>query len=93
MLCKSCGTEIAEKAIVCYRCGTATTDPVRRPAAIKPKRSNLLWVVIAVVLTLAGLALGQMSRTAADPEPLQLAAGLAVGLAVAVLLLTVFRRR
>jgi hypothetical protein len=66
---------------------------VRRPAAIKPKRSNLLWVVIAVVLTLAGLALGQMSRTAADPEPLQLAAGLAVGLAVAVLLLTVFRRR
>ena len=66
---------------------------MRRPAAIKPKRSNLLWVVIVAILTLAGLALGQMSRTAADPQPLQLAAGLAVGLAVAVLLLTVFRRR
>ena len=75
--------------MVCYRCGTATTDPVRRPAVIKPKRSNLLWVVIVVILTLVGRGLGQMSRTAADPEPLQLAAGLAVGLAVAVLLMTV----
>ena len=93
MQCRSCGTEIADKAIVCYRCGTATTDPVRRPAVIKPKRSNLLWVVIVAILTLAGLGLFQVSRTAADPEPLQLAAGLAVGLAVAVLLLTVFRRR
>jgi hypothetical protein len=29
MQCRQCGTEIAEKAIVCFRCGAATTDPVR----------------------------------------------------------------
>ena len=35
MTCRSCGTTIAEKAIVCYKCGTPTEDlaPVtRRPA-------------------------------------------------------------
>ena len=36
MKCRACGTEIAAKAIVCFRCGAATADPaaaVRRPAA------------------------------------------------------------
>jgi hypothetical protein len=28
MTCRQCGTEIAEKAIVCYRCGTPTAEPV-----------------------------------------------------------------
>ncbi len=33
MTCRSCGTEIAEKAIVCYRCGAPTAEPaVNRPA-------------------------------------------------------------
>ena len=31
MQCRNCGTEIADKAIVCYRCGVGTTDPVRKP--------------------------------------------------------------
>src|SRR5512140_109978 len=33
------------KAIVCFRCGTATTDPVRRPAAVRPRRGALLPLV------------------------------------------------
>ena len=28
MICKHCGTEIADKALICFRCGNATTDPV-----------------------------------------------------------------
>jgi hypothetical protein len=28
MKCRKCGTEIAAKAIICYKCGTATTEPV-----------------------------------------------------------------
>jgi hypothetical protein len=27
MTCRKCGTEIAAKAIICYKCGTATTEP------------------------------------------------------------------
>ncbi len=93
MQCRNCGTEIADKAIVCYRCGTATTDPVRRPAPIAPRRSPLVPVVLMLVLLLAAAYLGYLSRTAANPAPLQLAAGLCVGGAAGVLLLRLLRRR
>lgn len=53
MICRNCGTEIADKAIVCYRCGTGTTEPVRKPAEIRTRRSPLLVVVIVVLLVLA----------------------------------------
>lgn len=31
MNCRSCGTEIADKALICFKCGAATSDPVRQP--------------------------------------------------------------
>jgi hypothetical protein len=92
MLCRTCGTEIADKAIVCYRCGAGTTDPVRRPAELKPRR-RLLGLVVMVLMLLLGLYLGQASRTAADPEPLQLAAGFLVAFAVVLLIVRLLRRR
>ncbi len=56
MQCRQCGTEIAEKALICYRCGAATTDPVFRPPAA-PRR--IPWmIVLAVVLLLIALAVG-----------------------------------
>jgi len=55
VICRNCGTEIADKAIVCYRCGTGTAEPVRKPAAIRTRRSPLLVpvIVLALVLVLA----------------------------------------
>jgi uncharacterized membrane protein YvbJ len=93
MQCRQCGTEIADKAIVCFRCGASTTDPVRKAATIKPRRSPLLSAVVIVVLLLIALYMGQASRTAANPELPQLAAGLALGAAIVVLLLRILRRR
>ena len=93
MQCRNCGTEIADKAIVCYRCGTATTDPVRRAVPVKPRRTTLVPVVVLMVLVAIASYLGQASRTAANPEWLQLAAGLSAGGALAVLLLGILRRR
>jgi uncharacterized membrane protein YvbJ len=93
MQCRQCGTEIADKAIVCYRCGAATTDPVRKAAAIKPKRSPVFSAVAIIVLVLLALYMGQASRTAANPELPQLAAGLALGAAIAVLLVRILKRR
>jgi len=93
MQCRSCGTEIADKAIVCYRCGASTTDPVRKAVPVKPKRSPLLSAGVIVVLVLLALYMGQASRTAANPEYPQLAAGLALGAAIVVLILRVLRRR
>jgi hypothetical protein len=92
MQCRHCGTEIADKAIVCFRCGAATTDPVRKAVPLRPRRSPLIWVVAVVALVLSALYLYQVSRTAANPELPQLAAGLALGVAIVVLLLA-WRRR
>lgn len=63
MICRACGTEIADKAIVCYRCGAATTDPVRQPppgpskweAEPARRRRPLIPWLILLVLILIGL--------------------------------------
>ena len=60
MICRNCGTEIADKAIVCYRCGEGTKDPVRRPAKVRKRRSRSSVVILLVLflLLLLGLYLG-----------------------------------
>jgi hypothetical protein len=92
MLCRQCGTEIADKAIVCYRCGAATTDPVRKPVQVR-RRSPLLSFVIIALLLLLALYMGQASRTAADPDRLQTIAGVCVGAALMLFILRLVRRR
>ena len=93
MLCKHCGTEIADKAIVCYRCGAGTTDPVRQPAPLKRRGNPILSFVTVVLLLLLALYLGQASRAPDAPDRLQTIAGLLVGAAMMILILRVARRR
>ena len=54
MKCRKCSAEIAEKAIVCYRCGTPTADlpEVSRSSSAPAGRtwqSVLIWVVLVIV--------------------------------------------
>jgi uncharacterized membrane protein YvbJ len=51
MKCSHCGAEIADKALICYRCGTATTEAKYQPASIGNRRSrrSLVWIVLAIV--------------------------------------------
>lgn len=61
MLCKHCQTEIADKALICYRCGNATTEPRIKPPAEtslfeRPRRSRLPLIVIVIVIILALIA-------------------------------------
>jgi hypothetical protein len=93
MQCRNCGTEIADKAIICFRCGASTTDPVRRAVKVAPKRSPLVALVLLTVLAVLALFLGQASRTAANPDIYRLAAGVCAGAAIVILLLRVLRRR
>jgi hypothetical protein len=70
MKCTNCGTEIADKAIVCFRCGTPTAIPADlRPAArpAPPRRSILIPLIIVVLaLVLAYVApAGSTLRTLA----------------------------
>jgi hypothetical protein len=93
MQCRSCGTEIADKAIVCFRCGAGTTDPVRKAVPLKPRRSILPSLLSVAVLLVGALYMGQASRTAADPERWQTLAAVLVGAAVVILVLRILRRR
>jgi hypothetical protein len=92
MLCKHCGTEIADKAIICYRCGAGTTEPVRKAAQIR-KRNPLFGFVAIALLVLLALFMGQASRTAANPNLYQTIAGVLVGAAIMLLILRIVRRR
>ena len=93
MQCRQCGTEIADKAIVCYRCGHATTDPVRKPVPVKPKRGPIPSFVAAAILLLLSAYTGVASRTAADPDRWLTVAGVLAGAAAIVIVLGLIRRR
>lgn len=56
MKCRACGTEIADKAIVCFRCGTPTDVPAarerRRPRSRTPVSA---WVLVLIVVIALGV--------------------------------------
>ena len=61
MKCKYCGTDIADKALICYRCGNATTEPRIKPPDTgpifeRPRRSRLPMIVVIIIVLLALLA-------------------------------------
>lgn len=54
MRCRFCDTEIADKALICYRCGKATSDP--KVAAPPPRRRVPTSAVVGVTAAGAGIA-------------------------------------
>ena len=91
MQCSHCHTEIADKALICYRCGNATTAPRIKPPAEgslfeRPRRSRWPLIVVILVIVIAVLAawllgVGTVSgQTLLDPfgDALQRVAGPAV---------------
>jgi uncharacterized membrane protein YvbJ len=73
MVCRNCGTEIADKAIVCYRCGTGTAEPVRKAVEIRRRRSPILPAIVVILLALLAYFLGHTYHVfgleLALPEP------------------------
>ena len=55
MVCRNCGIEIAEKALLCYRCGTATTEAKYKPS-VPLRRGLSRSVLIALVVLVIALA-------------------------------------
>jgi hypothetical protein len=59
MKCTHCGAEIAAKALICYRCGNATTEPRITPPAERslfdrPRRSRTPLIIAIIVAALLG---------------------------------------
>jgi len=63
MKCKHCGTEIADKALICFRCGQATFEARRKPPAAAAGRrvSSLIVTLALIALVLSALFLGQVA--------------------------------
>lgn len=77
MTCRQCGTEIADKALICFRCGTATAEPRiappraggRRPASRGPVALALLVLVVSALV---------MGQVVTDQVPREVGYGLGV---------------
>jgi len=92
MQCRNCGTEIADKAIVCYRCGVGTTEPVRKPAALQ-NRGGGLPLVAALLPLLLSLALVAGARASGYPKEFDIAAAVLAAVGVLMLIARLARRR
>ena len=60
MRCRYCNTEIADNALICFRCGRATSDPRVKPPSggsiFEHRRRRSPWVIILIVIIVAILA-------------------------------------
>jgi hypothetical protein len=95
MTCRVCGATIADKAIVCYRCGAPTAGasaPAQGPSrGVAPRRSPT-GALVLLVLGLLALAGGWLLQPGDDTSgELLLAAGAALVLVSGVRLFV--RRR
>ena len=82
MQCKNCGTEISDKALICYRCGEATTAPkIQPPPPVKPR--GPIPVIIAMLVLIAAAVVG-LPYLAPGTERLAGWAALVVAVIVAV---------
>jgi protein-S-isoprenylcysteine O-methyltransferase Ste14 len=89
MVCSNCGTEIADKALICYRCGQATFEARRAPAPPPARGRQLVLVVAMIILILSALFLGQV-QTNTVPEWVRYTV---ITLALVVLAHRLLRRR
>lgn len=93
MQCRNCGTEIAEKALICYKCGAPTTDAKYQPPPVGRRagsRSSLLATALALAL-LVVLAL-YMGRMPGGQAP-RYVTWIAVAVAILVVGLRAYARR
>jgi hypothetical protein len=91
MVCRKCGTEIADRALICFKCGTATQEAKFKPADVPAgggTSGQLLSLVALVVLVALALFLGRLTAA-----PVSGSLGGAIAAAVLVLIAIRLARR
>jgi MYXO-CTERM domain-containing protein len=72
MICRQCGTEIADKALICYRCGAATSEARLQPVT-GSRAARTGWIVRLLLLAmLVGLGVYFATQSIGpgdDPPP------------------------
>lgn len=90
MICRNCGAEISDRAIVCYRCGTPTETPEPATRGSGRTRSRLIPIVAAFAIVVIG-ALYMSMAVRGDAPPLVY--WLMLGLAMLVVVWRLASRR
>ncbi len=62
MKCRECGTEIADKALICFRCGASVQEPVTKPYVHKRSKRPLITGIILAILVLLALIMLFLDR-------------------------------
>jgi hypothetical protein len=91
MICRHCQAKIADKAIVCYRCGT----PTAAPAPVAPVRATsggVAWILMLLVAVAAAVTWWVRPGAYTEAERV-VAAVVGVGALVLALVLRARRRR
>ncbi len=71
MTCDACGQEIADNALICYRCGAATTTRERDPVSLEePGRRRWSALFLAIVFLGAVLFFVTELVRGRPPQPL-----------------------
>ncbi|MGE5838177.1 MAG: zinc ribbon domain-containing protein [Acidobacteriota bacterium] len=65
MKCRACGTEIADKAIVCFRCGTPTDIP-QAPVRPAVARRRPAWIAVLLLILIIALGVWLLPMTPRD---------------------------
>ena len=62
MKCRECGTEIADKALICFRCGASVQEAVHKPYVHQRSNRPVIVGIIVVILVLLGLIMLFLDR-------------------------------
>ena len=91
MNCRHCGTEISDKAIICFKCGRSTADESAARPGRPPSGARPAWGVLPALIVLVLGAL-YMGRAATGQVPAWVSYTVAA-LAAVVLAWRIARRR
>jgi hypothetical protein len=67
MICRDCGAEIDDRALICFRCGAATAERVREPPPESLPRSTRPWAAIGLAAALVLVVGFFMTQLAGEP--------------------------
>jgi hypothetical protein len=62
MKCRECGTDIADKALICFRCGASVQEPVTKPYVHKRSMRPVIVGFVVAILVLLGLIVFFLDR-------------------------------
>ena len=67
MKCRVCQTEIADKALICFRCGAAVEEAKTQPYVAGRKKRPIFVYVIFIVLVLIAIVMMMLRMSIVNP--------------------------